>query len=251
MDQKVCFISCGGISLRYFFVYQDTCKYFGKYLAEQADAFPCYDVSVTPEFMEENRWLVDENEMSQAFLEYQALMIKSGNELLLHGRALFHGVAVLWRGYAWIITAPSGTGKTTQLRHWRDILRKEMKVINGDKPLLECRADGSVWVHSSPWRGKEKFGIPGMSGRLGGIIHLKQGKENRIRKMDLSESVLPLFKEFVSVPEDTQQIICQTRILSQMLDSVPVWELENLGDEASALLTLETVERYLEETSHD
>lgn len=247
MTPKNYFFSNNGVLLRYSFVYAHTHNYFGNYIKEHSDECPCCDIKVTPEYMRKNRWLVNKDEDSDAFLEFQSLMLATGNELLIHKRALFHGVAVLWRGYAWLITAPSGTGKTTQLRHWRNILGNNVKVINGDKPLIECREDGSVWVHSSPWRGKERYGIPGISAPLGGIILLKQDNRNQIHKLKPYEAVMPLFVEFVSFPENTEQIICQAQVLSQMLDAVPVWELKNLGNEASAILTHEAIEDFLKE----
>ena len=190
---------------------------------------------------------MDENAQPSPFLEFQCLMLKTGNEILTHNHALFHGAALMWKGKAWVFTAPSGTGKTTQLRHWRRILKRDVRIINGDKPLLECKEDGNVIVHSSPWRGKEKFGIKGLNAPLGGIILLEQGKENCIERMEPKDAVRPLFIEFISFPENEAQIRSQAEILDQILDHVPVWKLVNLGDPVSAELTLETIRRYRED----
>ena len=244
-------LECIGLTVSYSLLYKDTVRYFGHYLIDGIKAENVLNIHVTPEFMQENRWLVDENEESQPFIEFQCLMLATGNALLTHKRALFHGAAFLWRGKAWIITAPSGTGKTTQLKHWRKTLRREIQVINGDKPLLECRDDSSVWVHSSPWRGKEKLGRPDMHAPLGGILLLEQGDHNEIRRLTPEEAVLPLFVEFVSYPECEDQIRGQAQILRQILDTVPVWKLVNLGDEASARLTQQTLKNYLEDAKDE
>ncbi len=240
-----CF-DCGGKLFHCSFIFPETAKYLEMFLDFGTEKESVCDISVTQNFMQENRWLVNEDETSEPYLEFQALMLATGNALLEHQRALFHGVAFCWKECAWILTAPSGTGKTTQLRHWRKLLKKEVRVINGDKPLLECREDGSVWVHSSPWRGKEKLSLRGLNAPLGGIILLEQGKENRISRILPGEAVVPLFVEFVSLPENTGQILGQAQVLRQMLDAVPVWKLVNVGDEDSALLTQQTILRYLE-----
>lgn len=250
MEEGVYFLDCGGYPLRVSFLYPDTPALFGGYLQSGGDPGAGTALRVTPAFLEECRWLVDENEPSLAFREFQTLMLAVGNNLLAQGRALFHGAALLWRERAWILTAPSGTGKTTQLRHWRQILKKDVEVINGDKPLLECRADGTVFVYSSPWRGKERLGRPGPAVPLGGIILLEQGKEDRIESMAPEEAVRPLFVEFISYPETTDQIRQQADILDHILDVVPVWKLINRGDEVSARLTLESLTNYLEETDY-
>lgn len=247
MKDKFYLLDCGGLFVRYSFICPETFLLFKGYLSEGTVVRSGIDIRVTKEFMEENRWLVNEDEKSAAFLEFQSLMLATGNELLMHARALFHGAALYWKGRAWILTAPSGTGKTTQLRHWRKLLKKEMKIINGDKPLLVMREDGTVLVCSSPWRGKERYGQRGLCAPLGGIILLEQGDHNEIMRLAAADAVIPLFTEFISYPENEEQILCQAKILDQILHKVPVWKLVNLGDEDSAAMALEALKHYLEE----
>ncbi len=234
---------CADLPIAYQFIYQDTIQYFKGYIVE-SDDIAQINISLTNAYLEDNRWLVNADEKSESFLEFQALMLKTGNSLLSHNRALFHGVALLWNNYAWLITAPSGTGKTTQLRHWKRLLKKDVTIINGDKPALECKDDGTVWVYSSPWRGKEKYGHPNIKAKLGGIIILEQAKYNDMKPLAAEDAVIPLYVEFVSMPETTEQIENQAEILRSVLKSVPVWKLKNLGDEDSAILAINTLKTY-------
>lgn len=238
-------LDCAGHPVRLALTIPGTRRLFGEYLTEAEGE--TFDIRLTRDYMEENRWIVTPQTRDD-FLEFQTLMLATANHLLAHDRALFHGVSFLWRGRAWIITAPSGTGKTTQLRHWLGMLPREVQVINGDKALLECRADGTVWVHSSPWRGKERIGVPRRGGPLGGVILLEQGEENIITRLSPADAVFDLFVEFISIPETVEQIRLQRDILEKMLDAAPVWKLINRGDEASARLTQDTLAAYLEET---
>ena len=244
MKEKVYQLSCGTLTICYSFLFSETVHYFENYLKENSDFLFPY-ISITEGYMEENKWLVDENEKSKPFIEFHTLMLATGNLLLEYDRALFHGVALLWKGYAWIITAPSGTGKTTQLKLWKKTLKRDVKIINGDKPLIECRSDGTVWVYSSPWRGKERFGSQGLCAPLGGIILLEQGNDNTITRLHSKEAVFPLFIEFISYPENEVQLNHQAYILEQMMNEAPVWKLINLGDEDSVNLTIRTLEEYL------
>lgn len=228
--------------ISYAFQNPSTRRFFDSYLKECEGTD--YDIKVSHDYMEENRWLVGE-ETEDDFLEFQALMLATGNNLLTHHRALFHSVAFIWQGKAWLITAPSGTGKTTQLRLWKKTLKRQILVINGDKPLLHCHNDGSAWVHSSPWKGKEGIGVMGRSAPLGGIILLEQGDHNVIKRLSPKEAVRPLFVAFISYPDTVEQIKGQAEILNQILTVVPVWKLTNLGDEASAILTQRTILQYL------
>lgn len=241
---KVFSLNLGGYEMKYSFLIPDTCRLFGNYIKESSES--SFDIRLTREYMESCRWLVTPD-TEDRYLEFQSLMLATGNHLLGVHRALFHGVSFIWKDKAWIITAPSGTGKTTQYRHWRDFARHEIKVINGDKSVITCCEDGSVTVSSSPWQGKERLGHPDRCAELGGIILLEQGDHNEITRMFTAEAVYPLFIEFVSYPENAEQIRQQGRILEQMLGYAPVWKLVNKGDMESAVLPRDTLAAYLED----
>ena len=170
-------------------------------------------------------------------------MARASSFLLPFGRVLFHGVSFVWRGRAWIITALSGVGKTTQLRHWQRLYADEMQIINGDKSVLSREKDGSFRVWPSPWTGKE-----GDAGRLdaplGGIVVLRQADHNAIRRIGPRESVMEIFQQFLVLDEDPADLRRVGEMEDGLLRSVPVWLLENVGDEASARLTYKTLCAY-------
>ena len=68
-------------------------------------------------------------------------------------------------------------------------------MLNGDKPILEFR-EQEIWVHPSPWKGKENMGQM-LSAPLGGIILLEQSTENVWRSVSINDAVMPLFFQFV------------------------------------------------------
>ena len=242
MADRKYILNCGGKEIQYSFIYPDTISYFGSFLTETTDK-RC-DIKIDEEYMMNHRWIVN-GTVPDSYREFQCVMLATGNYLLRYKRALFHGVSFIWKNYAWIITAPSGTGKTTQYLKWHKQFKDEIQVISGDKSFIECRNDGTVWIYSSPWKGKENFGSYGRSAQLGGIIFLEQGKTNRIVRMKSDDTVLPLYLEFISYPENVDQLKNQGDILNRILNVTPVWKLTNLGDEASAALTRKTLLEYL------
>ena len=203
---------------------------------------PDYDVSVPDEDLPLCREITADGSLTP-YAEYFLFISRISQFLLKYARVVIHGVAFLWRGRAWLITAPSGVGKTTQLRHWQRLWPDEIQIISGDKPVLELKADGSFWLHPSPWPGKE--GCRGTAcGKLGGIVLLEQADYNAIRRLPPQESVLRVFQQLLVNCDTEEDVYLSTEITDRLLSLVPVWNLENLGNEASARLTHDALEEY-------
>lgn len=179
-------------------------------------------------------------ELTDPDIEYTELAAAVGTALLPQNRCVFHGAAFLWQEKAWIFTAPSGTGKTTQYALWKSIYGPELTIINGDKPILAFGEDGSVTVHNSPWRGKEHMGQP-ISAPLGGIIYLQQADENRIQRLSARDSILPVLSQILCDKEDPQTTLLACDATEKIIQAAPVWYLANRGDKESAALAHDTL----------
>ena len=142
----------------------------------------------------------------------------------------------MWNGKAYFFSAPSGTGKTTQLRLWKKLFKDEVEIMNGDKPILEI-TDTSILVHSSPWKGKEKMGRDDITAPLGGIIFLRQDQCNVIQRLDPKEAAGMLFGRSYTTFSTEQEVILNAQMLEKILKTVPVWLLRNKGDIESAIIT--------------
>ncbi len=183
------------------------------------------------------RWAMPKD----AFTEFDLSMYRAGDALISRGKCILHGAAFLWRGKAFIFSAPSGTGKTTQLKHWLSLWGDETAVMNGDKPILQLESSGQINVLPSPWRGKERWGSDTLSAPLGGVIILEQGKTNHIAPAGGPELPPFLLRSVLASFEEKETIHGACRILDRLLRTVQAWKLTNAGDEASARLTRETL----------
>lgn len=226
--------------------FPDTANYFKIFLSE----VPSQDNPVSvPDRLVETYLHECPSVAYSAADEYHLLHLVASNMLLAYNRCVFHGTAFLWHEKAWIFSAPSGTGKTTQFRRWRKLYHDEVKIINGDKPILEFKEDHTIMVHPSPWKGKERWGSM-LKAPLGGIIYLKQGKENKIECMAPQDAVIPLYKQFLFLPEKEEYIHAVCRMEDTLLRNIPVWKLINKGDLESAQLTHDVLLKYMEEHSN-
>ena len=72
---------------------------------------------------------------SPAYLEFLCIHDSLAAQLPAHHRFLMHGAAIAFDGAAYLFTAPSGTGKTTHVRLWRQYLFRQ--TYHRDDPALE------------------------------------------------------------------------------------------------------------------
>lgn len=216
---------------------------FGRYM-EPSEGTDC-DVYATDERMERMRPYMPPG-ISDYYVEFRALMGETSLELIKHGRCLFHAASFLYRGRAWLLTGPSGIGKTTQFRNWQRLFPGETQIICGDMPVLETCEDGTVRVHSSPWNGKERFGEPGVSGRLACIVRLVQSDEDEFLPLSPADAVMPLFSQFAVRPETGRQIELLAGFADKVLSAVPCVVYNNRGDDGSTLKLREMFNGILE-----
>ena len=200
-----------------------------------------YDVFVTPERLKLARELLQED-YTDNYVEFRTQTELSSHPLLQYGCCFFHAVSFCWQGRAFLLTAPSGTGKTTQFLNWQRLHPGEITMICGDMPVLERRDDGTIWVHPSPWNGKEDLGDRHHPpAPLAGIVLLEQGQDNTIAPLPVREAIPALFPQFIVQPNTEAEILALTGLMDQMLRTVPVRKLTNRGDDASTELLRQTL----------
>lgn len=231
-------VEIAGISLQYRVRYPEVRSLIIENFPE-TDKAPAADIFASEADLEAmNKEYPNEDVRSN---EYSLLPMNTSNSIMEHDRIMLHGVAFIWQGRAWIITAPSGTGKTTQFYRWREVYGDEIIMLNGDKPILEFTADGII-VHNSPWQGKEVLGNM-LTAPLAGIVYLKQAQNNTIERLESADAALPIFSQMIFHPDSRQSIKKAAAFTQRVLDSVPVFLLSNLGDRDSAILTHDTLLR--------
>ena len=88
--------------------------------------------------------------------EISALYRKIADILVERNIIVFHSSAFSIDGYAYLLAARSGVGKTTHAKLLSEYLGDRFIYINDDKPLVKVEED--ITVYSSPWNGKERRG---------------------------------------------------------------------------------------------
>jgi len=204
-----------GVSLVFGFRYPGTAEYYQGWLKKTCSDQNC--VTVPAEYIEywSQQWRVTD----YAYAEFVYSSNYACDALMQHSRIVLHGASFLWNGFAYIFTAPSGTGKTTQINLWKELFSEEMEIMNGDKPILEIR-EKCIYVHPSPWKGKEEM-----------------GKNNTIEQLQKGEAAGYLFGRLYSTFTTEEDVTAAGHLLEKILNQVPVYLLKNKGDQESAIIT--------------
>lgn len=231
-----------GIGIQFRFHNSDVEKYMYPYISKCGND-DC-DIFASREHIESMRPYYQEC-TEDAYVEYKSLIELTSRFLLPYRQCLFHAVALCWQEKAWLFTGPSGTGKTTQYKKWKVKYRDKVQMICGDMPLLEWRVNDTIWVHPSPWNGKERMKGK-VSAPLGGIVLLEQANENSVRRMKPIESGVPLFLQMAVRPESEEQISQMSELVNNMIEHYPVWKLKNCGDDESVEVMSDAFSKLLE-----
>lgn len=189
-----------------------------------------FSITVTPEDIQRERRTGEYEQNSDNYIEIIMALLKLADELPDRNRFLMHGAVVSWKQEGYIFTAPSGTGKTTHVRLWKEHLGPDVEIINGDKPVLEVGED-EIIAYGTPWAGKERLQknscVP-----VKGICFLRQSKTNTIHKLNKREAMLLLLPQ-IYIMSDSQKAGRILELFSELLEHVPVYEFScNISKQA-------------------
>lgn len=168
---------------------------------------------------------------SDAYLETLAVHRKIAGLLLDRGILLFHGSAIAVDGEVYLFSAPSGTGKSTHTRLWRERFGERAYMVNDDKPLLKV-TDSGVLVYGTPWNGKHHLSrnvcVP-----LKALCFLERGEENRIAQITTAQA-LPMLLPQTHCPRGRREVIQVLDLLNGLVGQVKLYRLKcNMMPEAA------------------
>lgn len=165
------------------------------------------------------------NTNGQLAFEYLTQMIPS--VLLPFHVISFHGVLMEYQGMGIIISAPSGTGKTTHARLWRDLY--QALIINGDRS--HCVKENGVWTgFGLPWSGTSGEQI-NRSVPVKAMVVLEQSEQNRTEMLTGLESFSAVLPHLLYPGWDAELTGTAMDLIDDFLSEIPVIRLSCRPDE--------------------
>lgn len=202
------------------------------YLAEGSESA---DIVISPEDYEDAAVYGFDEELT-AYMESGLLFYMN---LLRFGGLMFHASAVAYEGKAYLFSGPCGVGKSTHTGLWQQCFGEKAQIINDDKPALRL-IDGHWFAYGTPWSGKsginQNVKVP-----VGGICFLKQGEDNRIRRLTAPEAVPLIFMQTNYPLKKKENMHRLLSAIEALVRQIPIYELENRPEQAAALLSMETM----------
>ena len=213
---------------------ETTKKYCFSFLSEEeAD----YEIIMTQEDLENE---ASNSSDGKVYVneEISALYRKIADLLVEDNIVVFHSSAISVDGYAFLITARSGVGKSTHARNLQEYIGDSFKYINDDKPLLKM-TDTPV-VFSTPWNGKERRGN-NISAPLKAILFLSRGEVNTYRKITNKEEIYIKMLSQIYLPKEKSKREKALKIADNLLRSVNFYEINVTKEVESAKMTYEEI----------
>ncbi|MBO7344628.1 MAG: hypothetical protein J6U92_01675 [Clostridia bacterium] len=168
------------------------------------------------------------------YLESLALFRKLCEYALNNADGLvFHSSAIMVDGNAYLFTAPSGTGKSTHTRLWREMLGDRAVMVNDDKPLIRYE-NGEFYIYGTPWNGKHHLDTD-CKAKIKAICHIYQNKENVICKADKNKMLVTILNQTIR-PKDISSMDKLLGLIDKLLTTVDIYSLGcNISREAAEL----------------
>lgn len=198
----------------------------------------CSYMQASPDFKECTVAIKGETWSQRNYGLNNALMMAyafaSANQLTM----LMHASVIRHQGKGYLMTAPSGTGKSTHTRLWYDNI-PGCDLMNDDNPVVRI-VDGEAIVYGSPWSGKTPC-YRNIQAPVGGIVRIQQRPENTIRKYSALEAFSNLLPAISNMKWDKRVYNGVCDGISELIRLCGMYELGCLPDAAAAHLCHDTI----------
>ena len=203
---------------------------FKKYMVENEKSLATFSCSET----EIENELLENEDHTNGYLECVAIHRKFAEWLPLHNAFVLHSATFDVDGVGVAFAAHSGTGKTTHMNLWQQLLGDRMVVVNGDKPIVRFFDDEpeQPYAYGTPWMGKEKLGC-NMRTPLKHICFIERSETNYVEQLDKKSAIDRIFNQ-VYMPHSPLAVMNTMQLIERLLSCCNLWIIHcNMEKEAA------------------
>ncbi len=194
-----------------------------------------FDFEITVQDEEINEEIITSNlNLSNGYIESICCYRKIALILPKYDAFIMHAAVVKVDDMAYAFSAKSGTGKTTHIKLWKELLKDKLIYLNGDKPIVRIINNKPI-IFGTPWCGKENYGT-NTSAILKSLCFIERDLNNSIRKIDNKE-ILPRIIHQIILPSDEDMASKTLELLNFTILNINTYILRCNTDISSAELS--------------
>lgn len=235
MGQEVGQFDCGGCNHGVYMLEDGSYQF----VVSDVNGKVCSRMQSTPDFSHCTAALLGDNFRERNYGLNNIMMLAFSFSNATKGTLLVHASVIRKDGYGYLMTAPSGTGKSTHTHLWFKHI-PGCDLMNDDNPVVRVLENGEAVIYGSPWSGKTPC-YRNIQAPIGAFVRIQQRPKNEIRQMSPIEAFTTLLPAVSSMKWDKRVYtsICQT--ISRLIGSVKVFELGCLPDAEAAYVCYDAV----------
>ncbi len=187
----------------------------------QDNSLPEITIRVSQEEIEKENTL-SQGQFPPGYLESICAYRRFCLEMLKFDGMFFHSAVIQVNGKGIAFSAVSGTGKTTHLRLWQEMLGEELTIVNGDKPIVRYE-DGIPYAYGTPWAGKENLHTNTKT-PLTDICFLERSAHNFVEPLQPGDCIAPFMQQIVR-PNTPFAAMKTLELADKLLKDCRLWRL--------------------------
>ena len=207
-----------------------------------ADTIPSHALGTDRECIETMQ--KEQPHLTMEECEYMQIGREFYSLLLQYDGMLLHASAVVVDGFAYLFSAPSGTGKSTHTSLWLQKFGSGAYLLNDDKPALRVFPDG-VFAYGTPFSGKYDLSVNARV-PVRGIAFIARSETNRMERIAGRDALYALLNQTVR-PRDVQVYVKLLQLVQTVTQTVPIYRLYCNMDPQAAELSYETMRKGIEQ----
>lgn len=183
--------------------------------------------------IELNRHLIQDLPMTEYIFSGMMFL-----ELAMHlGYLPVHAAALKIHDEVVLFSAPSGTGKSTHSRYWREV-HPDVVSINDDKPILLVKKDETI-CYGSFFSGEDRIN-QNTTGKVKAIVLLSQGLDNKIEMVDPKTGLEEIIRNTLT-PKLESTWDQTLKAIVTLVNTIPIYKLHATNNHDS----VHTIYQYL------
>ena len=195
-------------------------------------------VRVTEEELLREQSITPDIHYSEGYLESVCAYRQLCMELPMRDAMLLHGSVIECGGKGIAFLARSGVGKTTHTMLWKQVYGEQVRIINGDKPIIRFFGD-VPYAYGTPWAGKENLQINNRV-QLTDICFIQRSPENSVSRADPTDHLGAVMQQILH-PSEPAAAIKALELLDRLLSVCNVWVIKCNVSEDAAITAHDTI----------